>query len=310
MPSLDAGANIHLPFPHTDWVITALPFAPLAINDAGLIVGNLNGQAVQFQNGTLQVLPEDSEAVDVSSLGAIVGFVGGGAGLVFPLPLVLPDPPSGVFEPAAINKHLAVVGTSGDAEQAFKWTPSAGWEALQPPHRFSGELPAFAEDINDAGFAVGSVSFGLGEESKPVLWTPDHHAAFHWPGISVGRREMHINNHGDTVIFDADAARNVSVLHLDGTVDSFPSIPELLLSVDGISDEGRIIGTSQVNGVPRAWTFYKNQLHWLDLPDGTPFQPTGVNSCGNIVGSGAHSGFLFARPLPSRCDGAGVIKHL
>ena len=37
--------------------------------------------------------------------------------------------------------------------------------------------------------------------------------------------------------------------------------------------------------MPRAWTFYKNQLHWLDLPDGTPFQPTGVNSCGNIVGS-------------------------
>src|SRR4051795_12195140 len=100
MPTLDVDANVHLPFPHSDWVITPLPFAPTAINDAGLIVGNLNNQAVQFQNGTLQVLLEGSEAeaVDVSSLGAIVGSIGARAGLCFPLPLVLPDPPVGVFE--------------------------------------------------------------------------------------------------------------------------------------------------------------------------------------------------------------------
>ena len=313
MQSLDANANIHLPFPHSDWVITPLPFAPTAINDAGLIVGNLNHQAVQFQNGALQVLLEgapSSEAVDVSSLGAIVGSIGDRAALWFPLPLILPHPPVGVFEAAAINKHLAVVGTCGDAKQAMKWTPSGGWEALPPPHRFSGELPAFAKDINDAGFVVGFVDTGFVRDVPPVLWTPDHHAAFHWPGIGIAGDGVHINKHGDTVIFDNDAGRNVSVLHLDGTVDSFPSIPELLLSVDGISDEGRIIGTSKVNGVARAWTFYKHQLHWLDLPGGTPFQPTGVNTCGNIVGrTGENAGVLFARPLPSRCDGAGVIRH-
>src|SRR5215467_5665095 len=136
MPSLDANANIHLPFPQSDWVITPLPFAPTAINDAGVIVGSQHSVAVQYQNGKVEVLPgadQGSAAVDVSSTGAIVGTMGetgvddANAALWFPLPLRLPASPVGAFGPKAINKHLAIVGVAGVApfgSVAFKWTPS------------------------------------------------------------------------------------------------------------------------------------------------------------------------------------------
>ena len=99
MPSLDANANIHRPFPHSDWIITPLPFAPTAINDAGVIVGSQHSVAVQYQNGQVEVLPgadQGSAAVNVSSTGAIVGTMGekavdgANAALWFPLPLRLP----------------------------------------------------------------------------------------------------------------------------------------------------------------------------------------------------------------------------
>jgi hypothetical protein len=320
MPSLDADANIHRPFSHSDWVITPLPFAPTAINDAGLIVGAQHGFAVQYQNGKVEVLlgaGQGSAAVDVSSTGAIVGTMApvvddADAVLWFPLPLRLPAGPVPIFMPTAINKHLAIVGTAGAPSAAFRWTSSDGFQFLNAPlrrRRTHAEIPTFVTDINDNGLAVGVVEHD--DEASPVVWLPDGNGLLRWPNSQVfGHLNVRVNNHGAVAIADRDPTRNVSVLHLDGTVDSFPSIPESL-SVDGFSDEGRIIGTSKVSGVTRAWTFYKNQLHWLDLPDGTRFQPTGVNSCGNIVGRiSENAGVLFARPLPSRCDGAGVIHHL
>ena len=321
MPSLDANANIHLPFPHSDWVITPLPFAPTAINDAGLIVGSQHGVAVQYQNGKVEVLPGadlGSAAVAVSSTGAIVGTMGeqlvdhSDAALWFPLPLRLPAAPVGPFGPKAINKHLAIVGVAagvgGFGTVAFKWTPSNGFQALRSPlRRTTRDDRVTATDINDHGFAVGMVNHS--GEQRPVLWLPDGTGLFRWPNARVGSvQPLRINNRGDVAILD-DPTFNVSVLHPDGTVESFPSIPPAL-TVDDISDEGRIIGTARFNGRSGAWTFYKNQLHWLDLPDGTPWEPSGVNSCGNIVGAtGGSSGVLFARPLPSRCDGAGGSGH-
>jgi hypothetical protein len=321
MPSLDANANIHLPFPQSDWVITPLPFAPTAMNDAGVIVGSQPDVAVQYQNGKVEVLPgadQGSVAVNVSSTGAIVGTMGekavdgADAVLWFPLPLRLPSAPVGVFEPKAINKHLAIVGDAGVAllvSVAFKWTPSDGFQPLRSPLRRTTKGESVrVTDINDNGFAVGVVTNPDGE-ARPVVWLPDGTGLFRWPNARVfSLQDLRINNRGDVAIV-GDPAFHVSVLHADGTVESFPSIPPVL-TVDDISDEGRMIGTARFNGGVRAWTFYKNQLHWLDLPDGTPWEPSRVNSCGNIVGAtGPDSGVLFARPLPSRCDGAGVGGH-
>ena len=309
-----------VPITHAEWLVASLPFAPAAINDANLIVGQQNNHAVQFQNGTLQVLPfivdpgDSSAAVDVSSLGAIVGKTDNikqqPAIVWFPLPLALPEAPVGVFVPAAINKNLNVVGSSPDAQVAFKWHDPFGYQGLVAPGSLRNR-PTFATDINDNGVAVGFAEELAG--ATPVLWTSDNIPHVPWRAASA-RSHPHINNHGDVALLDG--SQTVTVLHLNGSIESFPSIPDPL-SVDGISDEGRIIGTSRVNGMTKGWTFYKNNLVWLNAPGndaGVFVHPTGVNQCGNIVGlvlnqnSTFIRGLVYSKQLPFRCDGWGLVN--
>src|SRR5215470_8516985 len=109
-PDADIKASVQVK--HLEWLVAPLPFSPAAINDANLIVGQQHNKAVQFQNGNLQVLPfivdpgVSSGAVDVSSLGAIVGTTSNtsqqSAVVWFPLPLALPEAPVGLFIPSAI----------------------------------------------------------------------------------------------------------------------------------------------------------------------------------------------------------------
>lgn len=319
IPEADTKASV--PVKHGGWLIASLPFSPAAINDANLIVGGQNNKAVQFQNGNLQVLPfivsdgGSSAAVDVSSLGAIVGQTSNipqqSAVVWFPLPLALPEAPVGVFIPAAINKNLNVVGSSLDAQVAFKWHDPFGYQALIAPGRHRN-IPTFATDINDQGYAVGFAEFQ--SEAFPILWTPHNVPQTPWLHASA-RSHPHINNRGDVALLDG--SQNVTVLHLNGTIDSFPSIPDPL-SVDGINDEGRIIGTSRVNGVARGWTFFKNNLVWLAPPATDPdasVHPTGVNGCGNIVGRVLKSGATFIRgvaytkQLAFQCDDWGILHQ-
>jgi hypothetical protein len=317
MSTVDADATALHPFPFADWLIATLPFSPAAINDANLIVGQQSNKAVQYQNGNLQMLPSIvsdggfSAAVDVSSLGAIVGKTSNiqqqPAVVWFPLPLALPEAPVGVFVPAAINKNLNVVGSSLDAQMAFKWHDPFGYQFLAAPGTLRNK-PTFATDVNDHGYSVGFVEELAG--ATPLLWTPDNLPHIPWHGASA-RSHPHINNNGDVALLDG--SQNVTVLHLNGTISSFLSIPDPL-SVDGISDEGRIIGTSKVAGATKGWTFYKNQLTWLSPPPSHPsafVQPTGVNTCGNIVGlvsSGPDTGVVYTKQLPFRCDGA-IVSH-
>jgi hypothetical protein len=318
----------HLPFGLGEWIVSPLTFSPAAINDAGLIVGEQNDQAVQYQNGAVQALQLNvaagalSAAVDVSSLGAIAGKTTdptAQAVLWWPLTWQLPAPPVGVFVPAAINKNLVIVGSALDAQVAFKWTPSAGYENLVAPGTLQPG-PTFATDVNDLGYIVGFTE-GPGVAS-PILWEgPDSVPHIPWPGASV-RTNPHINNNGDVAL--VDGSQNVSILSLDGTIRSFPAIPDPQ-SVDDISDEGRLIGTSMVNGAKRGWTFYKDQLTWLDpspSDPGTHVQPMSVNQCGNIVGQVLRGftlrrrgqptfvrGILFTKQFPFECDG-GVVTRL
>ena len=298
----------------SEWNLVELSFSPAAINDAGLIVGTQNSSAVQDQNGSLQVLPlflgggVISAAVDVAAAGAIVGSTsapGVPAVLWFPLPLSFSEAPVGVFVPAAINKTLLVVGTSEDAQVAFKWNANIGYTSLLGPGDAS--IPVFATDVNDVGFIVG---FTESPETRTgLLWHPDATTAAPWALGSI-RSVPRINNGGDSVAIDATGV--VSIVSLNGTISTFPTIvnPQ---SVDGISDEGRLIGTSIVGGVKRGWTFYKNQLTWLDPPtpdQGDYVHPSGVNTCGNIVGRVLQQGgtfvqgVLFAKSHPVLgCDG-------
>ena len=319
-----------LPVKHAEWLVTSLPFSPAAINDANLIVGQRTARrtavtkprtsAVQFQNGTLQELPfivSDggfSAAVDVSSLGAIVGKTNNQAQqpavVWFPLPLALPEAPVGVFVPAAINKNLNVVGSSFDAEVAFKWHDPFGYQGLNPPDNLKNR-PTFATDINDNGYTSGVAE--TQSEAFPIVWTPQNVALQDsrkiglWPNV-IARSYPHINNHGDVELLSTGPY--VTVLHLNGTFDLLPTIPDPV-TLDGISDEGRLIGTSRVDGALRGWTFYKNNLVWLTPPvsdAGAFVQPTGVNTCGNIVGivmnqsAGFISGVVYTKELLIQCD--------
>jgi uncharacterized membrane protein len=326
----DADTNASVPVNHLPWLVATLPFSPAAINDANLIVGEQTitirvahtqrTRAVQFQNGNLEVLPfivDDggfSSAVDVSSLGAIVGKTSNQqqepAVVWFPLPLALPEAPVGVFVPVAINKNLNVVGSSPDAQQAFKWHDPFGYQGLAAPATFHGK-PTFATDINDNGYTVGFVE-SL-SDAFPILWTPDNLPHFAWPQASV-RSHPHINTHGDVAVLDG--GQNVTVMHLNGTIDTLSSIPDPV-SVDGISDEGRLIGTSRVDGAIRGWTFYKNNLVWLAPPVtdlGAFVQPTGVNTCGNIAGRvlnqslGFITGVVYTKAQIFDCDGPHITN--
>src|SRR5215472_3086826 len=244
----DADANTSVPVKILEWLVASLPFSPSAINDANLIVGQetttirvahvQRTRAVQFQNGNLQVLPfivDDggfSSAVDVSSLGAIVGKTNNidqqPAIVWFPLPLALPEAPVGVFVPTAINKNVNVVGSSLDAQEAFKWHDPFGYQGLVAPGTLHGK-PTFATDINDSGYTIGFAE-NL-DEAFPILWTPDNLPHLTWPHAFI-RSHPHINNHGDVAVLDG--SQNVSVLHLNGTVDTLTSITDAV-SVDGIS---------------------------------------------------------------------------
>jgi hypothetical protein len=315
MSTHDTGGNVDFAFPHAEWFVESLPFTPTAINDARLIVGAQGNQAVQYHNGTVQVLPlgdiddgGSAVAVDVSSLGAIVGQTENVAARTvvwFPLPLVLPPAPIGVLEPTAINKNIVVVGTVGDAQAAVKWTQAHDYEQLIASERLR-HLPTFATDVNDQGFVAGIVADR--SEGLPIVWRPDNTPLMLWPQASSFGPHAFINNHGDVAILDRDASRQVTVLHLNGTFESFPAVGDAT-SIRGISDEGRLIGTSRVNGEERGWTLHNGRLTWLNPPGGASGSviPIGVNTCGDIVGLTDTGGVAFMKPLPIRCDGARIV---
>jgi len=307
-----------------EWNVVHLSFAPAALNDAGLIVGKKDGEAVQHQNGKTQVLPPpfddaaDYGAVDVTSLGAILGQTvreSDPPGAVWwPQPLVIPPVPAPHrrFSPAAMNKNLVVVGTSDGLEPVVpysKWTPGDQYTQLHAPHHLHVRRTS-ATDVNDHGYIAGFVETGF--HRLGILWTPADLPRALWGGEPIGGTP-HMNNGGDVVAIDSRSI--VSIASFDGTVQSFDAIPHPI-SVDGISDERRLIGISLVDGAARGWTFYQNHLTWLDPPPGSTavlVAPTGVNRCGNIVGQlrDKHGGFvggvLFSKRLPVfQCDGTPI----
>src|SRR5215467_10816479 len=218
MTTPETDTKAALPVKHADWLVTLLPFSPAAINNANLIVGQHTVRrtvvtrprtsAVQFQNGNLQELPfivSDggfSAAVDVSSLGAIVGKTNNQARqpavVWFPLPLALPPAPIGVFVPTAINKNLNVVGSSLDAQVAFKWHDPFGYQGLIAPDVLKNR-PTFATDINDSGYTAGFAE--TQSEAIPVAWSPQNVGLNPWH-IVTARSHPHINNHGDMALID------------------------------------------------------------------------------------------------------------
>ena len=215
-----------------------------------------------------------------------------------------------------INNSRVVIGNALEGAAVAKWTPTGGYTLLQPPPDFTGLTGTVATDINDAGYTVGYVRRGWDgfERRYAVRWAPSGSPTL----VSGGRFEVsgkpHIRYNGDIA---ADYSGRVSIASADGSIHAIPAVP-YTLSLDGFSDTGRLIGTASLTGgAKKEWTFFNDRLTYLEPPAAGPrdyVHPTGVNSCGSIVGEVMHStgdptGILFGKDGAVRCDLPPVVKQ-
>jgi probable HAF family extracellular repeat protein len=303
------------------YTVSPLPLIPAGINDAGVIAGNLGGNAARFHSGVLTTLPRvpglygTYVARAINSLGGIVGHVVSERGLFWPSPTgapiqILPNNgTTGPVLPLAVNRAGAVVGSFNayGNVHAFRWTPNGPFLDITP----AGFVLAVAFDVNEAGYAVG-----YGWKSDNVLralrWAPNAGAAA--VILGVGQATV-IRNNGDAAgtnqLFTTTLRWPFS-----GGVVSLPG-PQVS-AVEDISENGRIVGhtyrASPINP-HRPWTNYNGSTLWLPVPNtGHTDAVDGlrVNRCGTIVGTqtfttGSRVGLRWDRSFT--CDIGDVVTQ-
>lgn len=170
----------------------------------------------------------------------------------------------------------------------------------------AGQTIGRANDVNNAGTAVGSMNGGSAE--FPVIWQGGTPTAITAPtaGGALMRTAFRINNAGLVAgqgLDPANAARNAGVLFNSATNTSVdvPALPGLngTLPFD-VSENGFVVGSSMLNqggGLPFIWNSAGGASQAIPLPLGTTQgSARGVNSLGWVVGtaSGAFAvPFLF-----------------
>lgn len=207
-----------------------------------------------------------------------------------------------------VNSAGVIVGTGaqtsfGSGPLPLIWT---GGSVAQLPLPV-GESLGRANDINDAGVAVGSADGGslevaviYGETSEVITATT--------PGGAWMRTAFGINNSGLVVgngIDPNNAARNVGVVYdsAAGTATEVGALPGRNGALAfAVSDAGHVVGSTMLNqgsGVPYIWTA-AGGIQEVPLPAGTSQGGArGVNSAGWVVGTASNA---FA--IPFVFDGA------
>jgi hypothetical protein len=272
------------------YVQQALDFIPHAINDENLIVGQQGAAAVRYSAGTRSRLPfiefagQSYSAVAVNNSGMTIGTssLQQLAGLFWQAPYTslggwLEQPLTGLFTPVTLNKLGVVVGNTRDAQQAYRWRRTGGFELLLTPTR--GQF-AQVNDINDSGAAVGAMVDG---DFSLLLWPANTNVATRL--IFSGNKPFILNS-GEIVAAKGHGINYLSPQRVPSGRDIAPAGSQVFLT--GVSEQGRLIGEALVEGKLRGWTALGKQgaVVWL-LPLNAQadehLKPVGVNACGNIV---------------------------
>lgn len=304
------------------WGVVSLSFAPAAINDAGVVVGSSNGNAVRWENGTLIILPHSGalpgpyEAVDITSKGLILGTANGHVLLwktPTSAPLDLAYPPY-ALTPTAVNDNSTIVGMRCNWTcNAFRWTPFSGFTSVMDDSissyvtgvNASGEMSGYyagvGSDIGVRWSATGvATKFGDGQPCLPGSWVCYTQSVF---GLAI-------NDRGD-LLLGVSVSRGVFynrvemyVVPENGTSTSIP----VTTGAVALSNAGRVIGETP-------WTFYNGVVTNLPYSDVDPPSLRDVNTCGWIVGvrnTVPATGYLWRRGggITATCDASPTIGVL
>jgi uncharacterized membrane protein len=145
-----------------------------AINNKNQVVGHVGNQAALWDSGVLTTLgPANSFARAINDSGVIAGRIGNNAvvwvgGVAMPLNGL----GGNVHDAFSINELGQVVGTGrfpGMQDTAVVWNGDTPTPLATLPGQFSSR----ANDINNLGQVVGTITLGGTLTEVPVIWTPD-----------------------------------------------------------------------------------------------------------------------------------------
>ncbi len=295
------------------WQRGNLPFTPVAINDSGVIVGNVNNTAVRYFNGTVTVLAPPTgltgayTAVDIAKNGHILGVINGSI-LIWTSPLVAPQVvvAAAALQPSSMNDGHMVVGTTSG--HGFRWTPSVGLVNLANPFSYGAPATHVSRNGYVAGFAQPLLS---GPPEVLVRWDPSGTPTIHQPvgqGSPPENRPSDMDDFGNILSTSGGTTIDWTV---GGTVYTISGVPQPTRTT-GWSPLGRIVGHT-IGSSNRPWTLFQGALTWLPQPSPADQAdiPVGVNACGSVVarrvngGVVLDSGYVWRKPLT--CDNAGVV---
>jgi hypothetical protein len=298
------------------WTRSDLPFAPAAINGAGVIVGTNGNEAVRWRNGVVDTLPHRAglagpyTAADITPNGLILGQANGHLLYWFadgtpPVDASANSSYAGSLWPVAMNDSYMIVALSYAtlAPTSVRWTPSTGFVNIGLGAGVTGQDQTIVTSLNANGQAAGnynrpgfpSQALRWGASSTPVFLP----APLNWQGFPSGNA-VSIDGAGN--IFGGTSA-GATIWHPDGTtalVTGLPGQPSLR------SDAGRFVGVGYNNGVQQLFTSYNGSLAWLSNPDAIVPTPVDVNNCGSIIlkrATSPASGYLWRRTgIQYTCD--------
>jgi probable HAF family extracellular repeat protein len=264
--------------PHDLGTFGGLQSEATDVNDAGLVVGwaeGLDGRAHAFRVRPGEILERlDGDGSERSTANAVNG-----------------------------TGHVA--GTRGD--KAVVWAPDGTMRELPSPDVEGGagvNVAFIANDINDGGVVVGTISFLYGEATQGFAYRPDTGVLQPLGTFATGFGDARaVNAHGQIVGWQFIAGRPTGVVWDPDPAGGWRparALPELGTArwgqAEDIADDGTIVGSGfdRAAGVTRAFVWPGGGGAPIEIP--TPpgnASADGIDSRGVVVGSLNASGDIW-----------------